>query len=272
MVDSGAFDPVGFDWNSYFAGLVVMLAMGVVTWIVSLRKRDVSIVDSLWSLMFLGAAIVYFVSAQAVGERGLLVLTLVAAWAVRLAAYITWRNWGEGEDHRYQKIRARNEPGFAFKSLYLVFALQAMIAWIISLPLLVAIDSPAPLGWLDLVGVVLFLAGFLFEAIGDWQLARFKRDPGNAGKVLDTGLWRYTRHPNYFGNACLWWGLFAFAWSAGGWWSVVSPLLMTLLLLKVSGVSLLESDITERRPKYRDYKERTSAFIPWPPKKGASAS
>ena len=266
MPDTGS-----FDWHSYLAGLAVMLAMGFVTWLVSLRRHDVSIVDSLWSLMFLGAAIAYFASADAVGERGLLVLVLVAAWAIRLAAYITWRNWGEGEDHRYRKIRERNDPGFAYKSLYLVFALQAVIAWIVSLPLLVAIDGTAPLGWLDLAGVTLFVVGFFFEAVGDWQLARFKRDPANAGKVLDSGLWRYTRHPNYFGNACLWWGLFALAWSAGGWWTVVSPLLMTWLLLKVSGVSLLESDITERRPKYRDYKERTSAFLPWPPKKSAGA-
>jgi steroid 5-alpha reductase family enzyme len=260
------------DWGNYLAGLAVMLLMGVVTWSISLRRRDVSIVDSLWSLMFLGGALAYFALADSASARGLLVLVLVGLWAIRLSAYITWRNWGEGEDQRYQKIRARNEPGFAFKSLYLVFALQAVIAWAVSLPLLVAIDSPSPLGWLDYAGVALFAVGFLFEAVGDWQLSKFKGDPDNAGKVLDTGLWRYTRHPNYFGNACLWWGFFAFAWSAGGWWAVISPLLMTWLLLKVSGVSLLESDISERRPKYRDYKERTSAFVPWPPKTGARAN
>jgi steroid 5-alpha reductase family enzyme len=260
------------DWGSYLAGLGVMLAMGGVTWLISLRKQDVSIVDSLWSLMFLGGALTYYALADSPDERGLLVLVLVALWAIRLSAYITWRNWGEGEDHRYRKIRERNEPGFAFKSLYLVFALQAVIAWIVSLPLLIAIDSTAPLGWLDLAGLALFTVGFLFEAVGDWQLTAFKRDPENAGKVLDTGLWRYTRHPNYFGNACMWWGFFAFAWSVGGWWALVSPLLMTWLLLKVSGVSLLESDISERRPKYRDYVARTSAFVPWPPKTDVRAN
>lgn len=257
-----------FDWTSFLTALLVLLGMGLAFWVASVRKQDVSIVDSLWSLMFLAAAIVYLLLAESPGERAPIVVVLVAIWAIRLSAYITWRNWGEGEDRRYQKIRQRNEPGFAFKSLYLVFGLQAVIAWIISLPLLLAINSPGPLGVLDLVGVALFVIGLIFEAGGDWQLARFKGDPANDGKVLDTGLWRYTRHPNYFGNACLWWGFFAFAWAAGGWWSVVSPILMTFLLLKVSGVSLLEKDISERRPKYRDYVRRTSAFFPWPPKSG----
>ncbi|MDJ0741295.1 MAG: DUF1295 domain-containing protein [Gammaproteobacteria bacterium] len=256
-----------FDLDAYLNGLGILLAMAAATWLLSLRLRDVSIVDSLWSLMFLAAAIAYLAAVADPAARALLVVGLVALWAVRLATYITWRNWGEPEDSRYQAIRERNQPGFAFKSLYLVFALQALIAWIISLPLLAAIHGDSALGWLDVAGVALFAIGWLFETVGDWQMAAFKRDPVNKGKVLDSGLWRYTRHPNYFGNACIWWGLFLIAVAAGGWWTVISPLLMTFLLLKVSGVALLEADIAERRPAYRDYIERTNAFLPGPPRR-----
>jgi steroid 5-alpha reductase family enzyme len=256
-----------FDVQSFFYALILMLLMAGATWLLSLYKRDVSIVDTLWSLMFLGAAGVYWLTASQPTDRSILVLILVAAWSIRLAAYITWRNWGEAEDYRYREIRERNQPGFAFKSLYLVFVLQAVIAWIISIPLLYAINGSGPLGVIDAVGVVLFACGFLFEAVGDWQLWRFKRDPENAGKVLDQGLWRYTRHPNYFGNACIWWGLFLIAAASGGWWTIVSPLLMTFLLLKVSGVAMLEKDIAERRPAYRDYRRNTNAFLPWPPRR-----
>ena len=259
--------------DAYLWSLAAILAAGTLTWTISLVRRDVSIVDSLWSLMFLLAALVYLMTAAAPGERAFLVTLLVAVWAVRLAAYITWRNWGEGEDARYRAIRARNEPGFAFKSLYLVFALQGGIAWIVALPLLAAIHSTAPLNVIDYLGVALWMVGMVFEAVGDWQLARFKADPANRGRVLDTGLWRLTRHPNYFGNACVWWGFFLLAFAAGGWWSLISPVLMTFLLLKVSGVALLEQDITERRPAYRDYIERNNAFIPGPPRtRSASAS
>lgn len=261
-----------FDLTSFIQALGMLLAMGTVTWVVSLYKGDVGIVDSLWSLMFLGATLIYWAGVTDPSGRAWLVLGLVALWAIRLAGYITWRNWGEEEDRRYQQIRARNQPGFAVKSLYLVFALQAVIAWFVSLPLLAATQSGAPLGYLDAFAFGLFALGFLFETVGDWQLARFKRDPTNAGKVLDSGLWRYTRHPNYFGNACIWWGFFLFALAGGGWWSVISPLLMTFLLLKVSGVALLEEDIGDRRPAYRDYIRRTNAFIPGPPKALGSAS
>jgi steroid 5-alpha reductase family enzyme len=264
-------DPILFDLNVFLLGLAALLAFGLAGWLLSLKKHDVSIVDSLWSLMFLLAALVYFLAS---GSRGIMAFTVVgmtALWALRLAVYITWRNWGEGEDRRYQAIRARNQPGFAFKSLYLVFWLQGGLAWIISLPLLVAITGDTAFGPLAGVGVAVWAIGMFFEAVGDWQLARFKADPANRGRVLDTGLWRYTRHPNYFGNALIWWGFFLVALSAGGWWTILSPLLMTLLLLKVSGVALLEQDIGERRPAYRDYIARTNAFIPGPPRDRAAA-
>ena len=254
-----------FDLGLWLDALAALAVFAVLGWLLSLPLKNVSIVDSLWSLMFLLAAVTYAVGQSALGPRAWLVIVLVTVWSLRLATYITWRNRGHVEDFRYQKIRANNEPGFAFKSLYIVFGLQAALAWVISLPLLAAINSTAPLGWLDLAGAALWLVGMVFEAGGDWQLSRFKADPANRGKVLDTGLWRYTRHPNYFGDFCVWWGLFLVALAGGGWWSLAGPLLMSFLLLKVSGVALLEKDIGERRPAYRDYVRRTNAFFPGPP-------
>jgi steroid 5-alpha reductase family enzyme len=259
----------------YLEGFAAAAVLGLLTWAVSLKLRNVSIVDSLWSLMFLLQAWIYAAggagSAPA-GPRTWLVLSLVTVWALRLSGYITWRNWGHGEDRRYQAIRARNEPGFAFKSLYLVFLLQAVLAWIIALPLLGALrpaagaGEPAALGVLDLAGAALWLLGFLFEAGGDWQLARFKARPENHGQVMDRGFWRLTRHPNYFGEFCTWWGFYLIALAAGAWWSLPGPLLISALLLRVSGVTLLEKDIGERRPQYAEYVRRTNAFFPGPPR------
>lgn len=250
------------DWTAFLWSGALLLLVAVVFWLLSLWRNDVSIVDSLWSLMFLVVALVYAAMSGDGGPREVLVLALVAIWALRLSAYISWRNHGQPEDFRYQEIRANNEPGFRYKSFYIVFVLQAVLAWVISLPLAGGISGQSDIGFLDYAGVVLFLVGLFFEAIGDLQLSRFRKDPGNAGKVLDKGLWRYTRHPNYFGNFTLWWGFYLIALSAGAWWTVVSPLLMTFLLLKVSGVALLEKDIGERRPRYQQYIRRTNAFFP----------
>lgn len=260
-----------FQLNACFAGLGAMLALAVVTWLASIPRRDVSMVDSVWPLFFLLAAFVYLGATPASSPRDALVMTLVAVWALRLCAYLTWRNWGESEDYRYRQIRARNEPRFALKSLYLVFGLQAVLAWVVSLPLLAALAGDRPLGWLDYAGAALAAFGVLFESVADGQLARFMSRPINRGRVLDSGLWRYTRHPNYFGECCVWWGLYLIALSAGGAWSVAGPLLMTVLLLKVSGVVLLEQDIGTRRPAYRRYVETTSAFVPWFPRSGDAA-
>lgn len=255
-----------FDLDVYGAGLAVVLAIAVVAWLTSIPKRDVSFVDSLWSLFFLALTVTYISLAPALTERAYLLLFVITVWAVRLSVFITLRNLGQAEDRRYQAIRADNEPGFWLTSLYLVFGLQAILAWIISLPLLGVVLGGAPLGWLDFAAVALWLFGFGFEAIGDQQLARFNADPRNQGRVLDTGLWRYTRHPNYFGEACIWWAYYLFALAAGAWWTIIGPLLMTYLLLRISGVSLLERDIGERRPAYSDYTRRTNAFFPGPPK------
>lgn len=255
-----------FDLNAYLYALAALLIAASLTWMVSVPMRNVAIIDSIWSLMFLLAAIVYAAFVAAQGPRTTLVLTLVTIWALRLAIHITVRNIGHGEDRRYQEIRARNQPGFEWKSLYLVFWLQALLAWIISLPLLGSIASPAALGALDIAGIALFALGLFFETVGDWQLARFKADPRNKGVTMDRGLWRYTRHPNYFGDFCVWWGFYLIALSAGAWWSIVGPLLMSTLLMRVSGVALLEKDIGQRRPGYAEYVRRTSAFFPRPPK------
>lgn len=250
----------------YFYGLGAAVCVSLLTWFVSVLKRNVAIVDSVWSLMFILEAAVYAWRVPTVSPRALLVIVLIGIWGLRLAAHITIRNWDHGEDRRYQAIRARNEPRFAFKSLYLVFGLQAMLSWIISLPLLGIAVGARPLGLLDALGVALWVTGFVFEAGGDWQLSRFKANPHNAGKVMDRGLWRFTRHPNYFGDFCVWWGLYMFAVSAGAWWSIPGPILMSFLLMRVSGVTLLEQDIGERRPQYADYIRRTSAFFPGPSK------
>jgi len=250
----------------WLTALPALLAAAALTWVVSVVKRNVTIVDTLWSLLFVLAAATYAWAAAPLTPRAWLVLAMVGAWGLRLAVYLAWRNWGHEEDHRYRAIRLRNEPNFALKSLWLIFGFQALLAWLISLPLAGAISGDAPLGPLDVLGVALWAVGLFFEAVGDWQLARFKADPHNAGRVMDRGLWRYTRHPNYFGDFCVWWGLYLVAASAGAWWSIVGPLVMSFLLLRFSGVTLLESDIGARRPAYAEYVRRTNTFFPGPPR------
>lgn len=251
-----------FDWGLYGQAFLVILLIATAFWVVSLIRNDVSIVDSLWSLMFLAMLALYGLMSDAIGARGWLILTMVAVWAIRLSAFISIRNHGKPEDHRYQTIRKNNEPNFRFKSLYIVFWLQAGLAGFIAMPLLVAASGDSPLGWLDALGVFLWAFGMYFEVVGDQQLKAFRADSNNQGKVLDTGLWGLSRHPNYFGEFTLWWGYYCLALAAGGWWTIVSPLLMSVLLLKVSGVALLESDIEERRPDYARYIKNTNAFFP----------
>ncbi len=224
----------------------------------------------MWSLLIAVPLVAYAAMLPWAGPRMTVMALVLAVWALRLAGYVSWRNWGHGEDRRYQAIRARNEPNFALKSLYLIFVLQALLAWLVSLPLLATLAHPREWSLLDTIGAALAILGLVFEAIGDQQLARFKADAANRGQVMDRGLWRYTRHPNYFGEFCVWWGFFVMALPAGGW-SVVSPIVMSLLLLKVSGVGLLEKDIGARRPAYRDYIARTPAFFPGPPRQSGSA-
>ena len=250
----------------WLSALPLMSGLALVAWAVATVRRNVGLVDIFWSLFLLLAAAVYVFFGPDPGARALLTLVLVAAWSLRLAGYLAARNWNAPEDHRYRAIRARNEPGFAWRSLYLVFGLQAVLAWLVAAPLAAAIGAPGALRALDVAGAVLVSFGIVWETIGDAQLARFKADAANAGRVMDRGLWRYSRHPNYFGEFCVWWGFYAIALGAGAGWTVFSPVLMTVLLLRISGVALLEKDIGERRPAYRDYIARTNAFFPGPPK------
>jgi steroid 5-alpha reductase family enzyme len=241
----------------------IIAAVMLILWLLSLRLRDASIVDIFWGLGF----VVIAWNTQAWtdgGSRASLLVTLTTLWGLRLGAYLAWRNIGKGEDARYRAMRTHHGERFWWVSLLTVFALQGSVMWLISLPVQVGQTVSGEVGVIGLMGVAVWLVGFLFESIGDLQLARFKSDPGNAGKVMDRGLWRYTRHPNYFGNALIWWGLFLVAATVPTLWIVISPLLMTFLLLKVSGVALLEKSLASRSAEYRQYVERTSAFIPWP--------
>jgi steroid 5-alpha reductase family enzyme len=251
----------------YISGLYGIFVLAVLTWLISVIKRDVSIVDSMWAVMIFAAAFIYSSSVEPYWNRSSLVLTLVLLWALRLTLYITWRNWGEPEDARYQAIRHKYEPHFALKSLGIIFVFQAFLAWIISMPLWVALTVPFQFSLFDILAVTLWTIGMIFESVGDWQLARFKTNPANRGKVMNRGLWRYTRHPNYFGECLIWWGFFLFVIPTGAWWAILSPILLTFLLLKFSGVTMLEETIVDRRPAYREYIASTNAFIPGLPKK-----
>jgi steroid 5-alpha reductase family enzyme len=237
-------------------------------WLLSLALRDASIVDIFWGLGFVMIAHVARMTAGGAPARAWLVTGLVTAWGVRLGAYLLWRNWGGGEDYRYQAMRRRWGGRFWIASLGIVFGLQGVLMWLISLPVQAAIAAPAPLtlGWLDALGTVVVLTGLAFESIGDLQLARFKADPSTKGRVMDRGLWRYTRHPNYFGDAVVWWGLYCFALATGHPLTMIGPLVMTYLLTRLSGVPLLEKKLARTRPGYAEYVARTSGFVPWPPK------
>jgi steroid 5-alpha reductase family enzyme len=254
----------------------VSLALGLLTWIASLARRDASLADRVWPWLIAGPGLAFaWLRPDPLDLRATLVLALLLAWALRLSLYLSWRNWGHGEDRRYRAMREARGPAFAWQSLYVVFGLQALIAWVVSAPLLGLFTGGGAWGAWDLAGLALAGFGIAFSALADLQLARFLNRPRAAGAVMDQGLWRWSRHPNYFGEACLWWGLWLLALGAQGWhgaWSVVSPLLMTWLLLKVSGVTLLEQDMATRRPAYADYVRRTSAFVPWPPREPGPAS
>lgn len=249
------------------AGLATTTALMVVAWLLSLTLRNVGIVDVFWGLAIAGAGGTWLLLQPDPSPRGALALLLAVLWAARLAMHILWRNRGKPEDRRYRVIRANNEPNFAFKSLYIVFLLQAVLAWLVAMPLLgTALSTASPLGPVDLPGVLLWLAGFFLQSTADLQLARFQKRPDAERAVMNQGVWRYSRHPNYFGEFLMWWGLWLIAAAGGAWWTVFGPLLITFFLLKVSGVALTEKDIGSRRPEYADYIRRTSAFVPWPPR------
>jgi steroid 5-alpha reductase family enzyme len=256
-----------FDFALWFSALPVLFVAATLTWLLSLPLKNVSYADSLWSLLLFAAGVCYALGNDPRAPRLSLVLWLLALWAARLALHVSRRHMRLGEDPRYQALRERHQPRFGLKSLYLVFWPRVVLAWVVSLPLLGAFGSNQRMGWLDVAGVALWAFGFLFEVVGDRQLARFRKDPANAGKVLDRGLWRLTRHPNYFGESCIWWGFYLLALAAGAWWAVAGPLLLSFLLLRVSGVAPLERHIGKSRPQYADYVLKTNAFLPGPPRK-----
>jgi steroid 5-alpha reductase family enzyme len=253
-------------------GIVALVILGFMTviWLASLVLRNSSIVDIFWGSGFVLANWAYFALTPAgFPARKWLISILVTIWGLRLSSYILWRNWGQGEDFRYRRWREEAGGKWWWQSFFKVFLLQGLLMWVISAPLLAAQISatPAKLTILDFLAILVWAIGFFFEAVGDWQLARFKADPAKKGKVLSTGVWRYTRHPNYFGDATQWWAYYLVAAAAGGFFTIFSPILMTILLLRVSGVALLEKSLKETKPQYREYIETTSAFIPWFPRK-----
>jgi len=244
------------------------MALGILLWLVSLAVRDSSIVDIAWGPLLFLVGVTYYATTTAPGSRARLMMALVALWAVRLAAHIGARNLGHGEDFRYAAWRAQHPDTWWIRSYFKVFLLQGVVAWIVAMPLYYAITSASPVHFTlwDQIGALVFAAGFLFEAIGDEQLRRFKANPANKGRVMNTGLWRYTRHPNYFGEAVLWWGLGLIGVAAGGWLGLVGPAIITFLLIRVSGVAMLEKTLKETKPGYADYIARTPAFFPRFPK------
>lgn len=260
--------------------LLVVLATMTALWLLSLALRNASIVDPFWGTGFILVTWLTLASTSLAWSvaRSWLLAALVTIWGLRLSLYLFWRNSGHGEDRRYRAMRDHHGPRFWWGSLLTVFWLQGLILWIVSLPIQAAIlagstnavliqSSGVPLGCLDVIGTSVWLVGFLFESFGDFQMSRFQVDPANAGKVMDRGLWRFTRHPNYFGDFCVWWGVYLIATNGGAGWTIFSPLLMSFLLLKVSGVTLLEKTITNRRPEYIEYQQRTNAFFPGPLRK-----
>ena len=248
---------------------ITIAVVMVCTWIVSVAIRNASIVDIVWGLGFAINSLVLAVVIDGDTGRQILVAVLVGIWGVRLGGYLAKRNIGHGEDWRYVAMRKKIGKKFPLVSLVTVFGLQGVLMWLVSLPVMFAhADATPGLGPVAVIGIMVWLTGFAFESIGDYQLARFKKNPANSGKVMDQGLWSLTRHPNYFGDALLWWGIAVVAAETGsGVIGFIGPVVMTFLLMRVSGVPILEKSMSRRREGYAEYVARTSPFVPRPPKK-----
>lgn len=260
-------------WSVLGWSAAAIAVVMVTTWLVSVPLRNASIVDPVWSLGFVVVGFVSWAVAHhdVDATRTAALLVFVSVWGLRLSLHLFTRNIGHGEDYRYVAMRKHWGDRFWIVSLFTVFVVQGLLMWIVSLPLQFGIGIPTrgSAATVFLVGgAVVWLVGLTFEAVGDAQLRRFRADPTTQGTVLDTGLWRWTRHPNYFGDACVWWGIGVVALGAGGWaWvALLGPVVMTTLLRRVSGVTLLEKSLVKRRPGYADYVARTSPFLPRPPR------
>jgi len=254
----------------WLQALIVIMIMMTTLWVISVIIKNVSIVDLFWGLGFVVTGWFYYFNTEGLESRKLVLMLMVTVWGLRLSGYLTWRNVGKGEDFRYRQFRKDyGEKRYWWISFFQTFLLQGMLMWLISVPLLGAQynSGNSHLSILDFAGIVLWLIGVTFETGGDLQLARFKADPSNKGKVLDSGFWKFSRHPNYFGDAAAWWGYGLISIAAGSFLPALGSLLMTALIIKVSGVALLEKSLVSDKPGYREYVERTSAFIPWFPKK-----
>jgi steroid 5-alpha reductase family enzyme len=241
-----------------------------VLWFTSVIIKNVSIVDLFWGLGFVLTSAFYFSETDGYAPRKIILMILVLIWGLRLSIYLAWRNIGKGEDFRYKQFRQKyGEKRYWWISFFQTFLLQGILMWLISAPLLGAqyFKLSPSLNTADYIGIILWITGFFFETVGDFQLARFKADHSNKGKVMDKGLWRYTRHPNYFGDSAMWWGFGLLCLASGGYLPVLGSILMTALIIKVSGVSLLERSLKEQKPLYKEYMDKTSAFVPWFPKK-----
>ncbi|MGD8519724.1 MAG: DUF1295 domain-containing protein [Desulfobacterales bacterium] len=252
-------------WN--FVALLTMMFIG---WLLSLVFGNVTVVDTLWGLGFVLVAWITFFMAEGYHLRKVLIVVLTTLWGLRLAGHLSCRNWGAGEDPRYGSWRKASGKRFWIVSLFKIFILQAIFLWVISLALQIGqiASTPDHLSGFDFLGLALWLLGFFFESVSDFQLARFKADANNKGKVMNQGLWAYSRHPNYFGESLIWWGIFLIALATpNSWWTVISPLVITVVLLKMTGIPLTEKSISGRRPGYKDYIKHTNAFIPWFPRK-----
>jgi steroid 5-alpha reductase family enzyme len=253
----------------YFRGLPLTVGMMSLLWLVSVFKKNAGIADIFWGTGFILLNGYYFLVTRGIAFRKMILFALVCAWGLRLFLYILRRNWGNGEDFRYKEFRQKyGSKRYWWVSFFQVFLLQGVLLWLISAPLLGAqfYASQPRLGIWDILGILFWLIGFLFEAGGDFQLARFKKNPQNHGKVLDRGFWKYTRHPNYFGDSCVWWGYGLLSIAGGCIFAIYGSLLMTLLIIRVSGVMLLEKTLKQSKPGYREYAARTSAFFPWFPR------
>jgi len=253
------------------AAALAVLMLTVITWVISIPLRNASIVDIVWGAGFVMIAWVAAITGDGDTTRSNLLTAMVTVWGARLAGYLWWRNHGKGEDYRYRAMRKRVGDRFAVRSLFTVFLFQGLLMWVVSLPVQLAMVQETPtVGFLAVMGVALWGVGFFFESVGDSQLARFKSDPDNEGRLLTTGLWRYTRHPNYFGDSCMWWGIFLVAAeTTDARYGVIGPIVMTFFLLRVSGVALLERSLSKRKPGYSEYVSTTSSFIPRPPRTGS---
>ena len=256
-------------WSVLGATAAAICVLMFLTWLLSVKLKDASIVDIIWGFGFVVVAWVSRAVADGNSERQNLLVACTTFWGLRLAGYLYWRNHGKGEDFRYRAMRKKFGDRFPVVSLYSVFGLQGVLMFVVSMPLQLGQMPTRALGASAIVGTLFWIVGLAFETIGDSQLARFKADPDNAGKVMDKGLWAWTRHPNYFGDCCVWIGLTLIAMDGGGvaLASVIGGVSMTVLLVRVSGVPMLEKTIGRRRPGYAEYIARTSSFIPRPPKK-----